>query len=320
MEKLFLRGRYKKEGKNILFFNTGSGVSLLAKGSNIVFELGSINKPCFVYIFKNFDFNQKEKYLINNEGRVVIKLEEDRITHIDLIKSNEAIDNTLVLKNTIIDGKILKYTEKPNKFVKVYGDSSVAGYGILKHQGKPDYDTSDGVEDFCFRALYSLKVDYDIFSGSGWGVTFSPYTDPMEVGIEQYQDCLCVKNNEKWTDKRAADLLLLSLGTNDFSYINQSASGKDKLEKHFIESYRKFIEKERKINKDIPVLMVYGSLKEESVYPLIEKTYNELSKIFDKLYIVKLPGNNDGIDFHCYVSHHKEIAEVLTKKIMSINF
>ena len=112
MRKLFFRGRYKKEGKSLIFFNTGSGVSLLVKGSNVVFELNSLNKPCFVYIIKDFDYNQKEKYLISQEGRVVVKLEEGKITHIDLVKSNEAIDNTLVLKNIIIDGKILKYKEK----------------------------------------------------------------------------------------------------------------------------------------------------------------------------------------------------------------
>ena len=318
MEKLFFRGRYKKDGKNTLFFNTGSGVSLLVKGANIVFELGSINKPCFVYIIKDFDFNQKEKYLINNEGRIVIKLEEGKVTHIDLVKSNEALDNTLVLKNIVIDGKILKYSEKPNKFIKVYGDSTVAGYGILLHQGKADYDTSDGVEDFCFRALYDLRVDYDIFSASGWGITFSLYTDPTNVGIEKYQDCLCVKNDEKWVSKKKPDLLILSLGTNDFSYINQNSSNKEDLEAKFIASYRNFIEKERKICPTVPVLMVYGTLKEECVYPLIEKTYNELSKVFDNLYLVKLPGDNDGIDFHCHVSHHKEMAEVLEQKIISI--
>ena len=318
MEKLFFRGRYKKHGKSALFFNTGSGVSLLAKGSSIVFELASLNKPCFVYIIKDFDYNQKEKFLITNEGRVVVKLEEGKITHIDLVKSNEAIDNTLVLKNIIIDGKILKYIEKPNKFIKVYGDSTVAGYGILEHQGTPDYDTSDGVEDFCFRALYNLKVDYDIFSGSGWGITFSPYTDPMNEGIEKYQDCVCVKNDEKWSSKKKPDLLLLSLGTNDFSYINQSSSNKEELEAQFIASYRKFIEKERKISPNVPILMVYGTLKEDCVYPLIEKTFKEMSKVFNNLYVVKLPGDNDGIDFHCHVSHHKEMAEVLEQKIISI--
>ena len=318
MEKLFFRGRCEKHGKTGVFFNTGSGVSLFVKGSVVVFELSSLNKPCFVYIIKDFDYYQKEKHLISNEGRVVVKLEEGKITHLDLVKSNEAIDNTLVLRNIIIDGKILKYREKPKKFIKVYGDSTVAGYGILEHQGVPDYDTSDGVEDFCFRALYSLKVDYDIFSGSGWGLTFSPYTNPMDEGIEKYQDYMCVKSEEKWSNKRRADLLLMSLGTNDFSYINQSTLNKEELEAHFIDSYRRFVEKERKFNPNVPVLMVYGTLKEDCVYPLIEKTCNELSKVFDNIYIVKLHGNNDGIDFHCHVSHHKEMAEVLAVKIHSI--
>ncbi len=317
MENSLFRGRCKKDKENTFFFNTGSGVSLYFQGKSLTFILASINKPCFVYIIKDFDYNQKEKFLVDKNGTVNIAFQDDKAHYVDLVKANEAIDNTLVLKSIEFNGKILKYTEKPNKFVKVYGDSSVAGYGILQHSGVPDYDTSDGVEDFCFRALYSLHFDYDIFCGSGWGVTFSPYTDPMTVGLEKYQDCLCVKNDEKWVSKKA-DLLLLSLGTNDFSYINQHLDQKVELERKFIDSYREFVKKERKINPSVPILMVYGTLKEDCVYPLIEKTYTELSKIFDNLYIVKLPGDNDGIDFHCHVSHHKKMAEVLMKKITAI--
>lgn len=317
MENLLLKGRYKKDKENIFFFNTGSGVSLCFQGKSFTFNLGSINKPCFVYIIKDFDFSQKEKFLVDKNESIKITFHDDKAHYIDLVKANEAIDNTLVLKSIEINGKILKYAEKPNKYVKVYGDSSVAGYGILKHSGIPDYDTSDGVEDFCFRALYNLHFNYDIFCASGWGVTFSPYTNPMTVGIEKYRDRLCVKNEEKWVNQKA-DLLLFSLGTNDFSYINQNLSRKDELERKFIDSYCEFVKKERELNPNAPVLMVYGSLKEECVYPLIEKTYIELSKVFDNLYIVKLPGNCDGIDYHCHVSHHKEMAEVLAEKIVSI--
>lgn len=317
MQNLVLRGRYKKDGKLIQFFNTGSGVSLCFKGKKISFKLSSILQPCYVDIIRDFDFNQKEKYLVEQNTIVTVEFNDNDQHFIDLVKVNEAKDTTLVLENIEFDGEILKYSRKADKFVKVYGDSSIAGYGILAHDGEEDIHKSDGVENFCFRALYSLGYDYDIFTGSGWGLTFSAYTDPKEIGIEKYTENMCIKSNEKWVSKKA-DLLIISLGTNDMAYILENISKKDELISKFIHSYGELIKKERKNNSSLPVLMVYGSLKEEHVYKLIEQTYEELSKEIDNLYLVKLPGDNTAINFHSYISSHKEMSDVLKQKILSI--
>ncbi len=110
MENLLFRGRYKKDKENVLFFNTGSGVSLYFQGKSLTFILASINKPCFVYIIKDFDYNQKEKFLVDKNGTVNVAFQDDKAHYVDLVKANEAIDNTLVLKSIEFNGKILKYT------------------------------------------------------------------------------------------------------------------------------------------------------------------------------------------------------------------
>ena len=316
-KNMLIRGRYKTINGFLQFFNVGSGVSLCVQGKSITFDIKSIVQSCFVYIIKDFDYNQKVKFFIDEDIDLTIPLEDDRPHYIDLVKADEATANSLVIRDIKIDGKILKYAEKPNKFVKVYGDSTIAGYGILAHDGEAGVDTNDGVEDFCFRALFDLKYDFDLFAASGWGLTFSAYTNPKEIGIEKYRENLCVNSNEKWTSRKP-DLLIISLGTNDFAYIEQNPQNKDELIRKFIDSYDKLIEKERENFANLPVLMVYGTLKEESVYPLIEKTYEELSKKLNNIYIVKLPGDNSGISNHSYVSFHKKMSEVLKEKILSI--
>lgn len=317
MENFTIKGRYKKENGNIQLFNTGSTISLDVKGKSVTFELGSLKKPCYIYIIKDFDCNQKKKHLIDVNACIRLFLSDDKPHHIDLVKANESMDNTLVVKKVEIDGEILKSSGKTTKFVKVYGDSTIAGYGILAHEGEVDIGTNDGVEDFCFRALYNLKLDYDIFAASGWGITFSAYTVPKEIGIEKYRENLCVNSNEKWVSKKA-DLLIISLGTNDMSFINENLDRKDELISHFINSYANLIKEERKNNPPLPVLMVYGSLKEEFVYPLILKTYTELSKKFDNLYIIKMSGDNSGLSGHSYYTYHEEMSKELQEKILSI--
>ena len=314
---MLIRGRYKTINGFLQFFNVGSGVSLCVQGRSITFDIKPIVKSCFVYIIKDFDYNQKVKYFIDEDIDLTIPLGDDEPHFIDLVKANESLDNSLVIRDIRINGKVLKYTEKPKKFVKVYGDSSIAGYGILAHTGIADIDTNDGVEDFCFRALYNLGFNFDLFAASGWGLTFSPYTEPTEIGIEKYVNNLCVKSNEKWFGENP-DLLIISLGTNDSAYINENKDKKEELENRFISSYEKLIENERKNNPNLPIIMIYGTLLEESVYPLIEKTHKHLSKVFRNIFLLKLPGDNTGIASHCYVSYHKEIAKALKEKIVTI--
>ena len=314
---MLIRGRYKTINGFLQFFNVGSGVSLCVQGKSITFDIKPIVQSCFVYVIKDFDFSQKVKYFIDEDIDLTIPLGDDKPHYIDLVKADEATANSLVIRDIKINGKILKYAEKPKKFVKVYGDSTIAGYGILAHDGEAGIDTNDGVEDFCFRALFDLKYDFDLFAASGWGLTFSSYTNPKEIGIEKYRENLCVNSNEKWTSKRP-DLLIISLGTNDFAYIEENTQQKADLTQKFIDSYANLIKKERKNFPELPVLMVYGTLKEENVYPLIENTYEELSKKIANIYIVKLPGDNSALSNHSYVSYHKKMADILKEKILSI--
>ena len=83
-------------------------------------------------------------------------------------------------------------------------------------------------------------------------------------------------------------------------------------------AYANLIENERKLNKELPILMLYGSLKEENVYPLIEETYKYVCSITTGIYLLKLPGDNSAISNHSYISYHKKMSNCLKEKIFKI--
>ena len=271
----------------------------------------------YITVIKNKNFDKKEKIFIKNSKTISLSLNENSYELIDIIKVNESTKNTLIIEKIECDGTFGKINQNNEKYVKVYGDSSIAGFGILSHDGEENIHNSDGLENFCFRTLYDLGFDYDIFCASGWGLTFSEYTNPKEVGIEKFKDKICVNSNEKW-DRKKCDLLIISLGTNDQSFIDANPTKKDKNISKFITSYKKIIEDEKKLNNDLPVLMIYGSLKEENVYPLIEKTYEEISKILSNICLVKLDGDNSAISNHSFVEFHPKMSSQLTNKIKDI--
>ena len=139
----------------------------------------------------------------------------------------------------------------------------------------------------------------------------------MNVGIEKFEDKICVCSDTEFKQK-TPDFLIISLGTNDYSFIAENPENSQELTGKFIKSYENLIIKERGNNPQIPVLMLYGSLKEENVYLLIEKTYQKLSEKLSNIHLLKLPGDNSAISNHSFVKFHKKTADVLGEKIVQI--
>ena len=140
----------------------------------------------------------------------------------------------------------------------------------------------------------------------------------MDVGIINYIDKVGVYKDIKWDDISQYDLLLISLGTNDNSYINSIPELREKRIKEFKENYKKLIESELKKNKDLKILMIYGTLNEKDVYYLIEGTYEYLKPLFENLYIHKFNGDSSAISNHAFVDSHDLMSEELKNVIKEI--
>ena len=161
-------------------------------------------------------------------------------------------------------------------------------------------------------------MDMDIMSASGFGLTFSAYTCPKNVGVIDYIDRVAVGSHVSWNNNQKADLLIISLGCNDNSYIQENISRKDELVKKFVNEYQKLIDTELKLNNDLKILMMYGTLKEETAYYLYEETYNKLKPLYKNLYIHKFDGDNTAISNHAFVTAHKRMAKELKEVVKSI--
>ena len=315
MEQFKTFGRYTFDGSKYTFYNGGSGLSFCVSAKSVRVSVTPKPKNSYYYVIIDKKYDNKMKF--NGKNPVFsIGFNDFEQHYIDIIKANESNDSQLEISGIQIDGGLLNYDFDHKYKVKAYGDSTVAGYGILAHKGVPNRDTCDSVSDFFFKALYQLGYDFDIFSASGWGLVFSDYTEPKTVGIIDYKDKLCVHSDVEFKDKNKADLLIISLGTNDYSYIKLEDS--KNREERFKQAYKQLIDDELKNNKDMKILMVYGTLKEENVYPLIESTYEYLKPLYPNLYIHKFDGDNSGQENHAYVLKHNKMAIELKKVIKEI--
>ena len=317
LDNLHINGRYLFKDNLLYLYNGGSSVSFKMFGNAFTIELEHIPSPGYFYIIVDGDYKNKLK-VFNDSGFKTHLFKEKSIHYIDIIKANEANDNALMIKDIAVNGEIYKYDHQYYKKVRVFGDSTVAGYGILKHDGPASIHTSDSVQDFVYRALYEMNMETDIFSASGWGLSFSSYTTPKNIGIIDYIDKLKVNSNVNYQDDFKPDLLIISLGCNDHSYIQEDPVFKETRINYFKRQYQALIESQIKDNKELKILMVYGTLKEEDAYYLYEETYEFLKPLYKYLYIHKFKGDNSAISNHAYVTAHERMKEELKEVIKEI--
>ena len=64
--------------------------------------------------------------------------------------------------------------------------------------------------------------------------------------------------------------------------------------------------------------MLYGTLKESDVYPLIKETYEYLKSHFKNLYLYKMDGDNSAISNHAFVDQHDLMAKQLKTKLKEL--
>ena len=310
LSKVHINGRYLFKDELLYLYNGGSSLSFKMDGDSFTIYLEHIPTPGYFYIIIDRDYTNKIK-VFNTDGVYKYSFKERGSHYIDIVKANEANDNTLVIKDMIIHGNLLSYEHKYYKKVRVYGDSTVAGFGILSHNDNPSIHNADAVRDFIYQGLYELDMEMDIFSASGWGLTFSSYTTPKNIGIIDYIDKVKVCSDIDYEDHFNPDILIISLGCNDNSYISEDKSLRDTRINYFKRQYQNLIDHEISHNPNLKILMVYATLKEKDAYYLYEETYEYLKPLYKNLYIHKFNGDNTAISNHAYVSAHERMSQEL---------
>ena len=316
LTKIKINGRYSVINDRLFIYNGGSSFSFKMQGSGFTLKLKSIPVDGYIYIIIDRNYIDKTKLLITDNINCLFNDDEPHL--VDVVKANEANDNALEVMDLIVDGELLDYDFQYKNKVVVYGDSTVAGFGILSHNGPASIHNCDAVEDLFFQALYELNMNADIFSASGYGLAFSAYTCPKNIGVIDFFNKVKVHSDISWNPNNKNDLLIISLGCNDNSYIQENLRNKDQLIDEFKTKYKKLIDSEVSKNPDIRILMVYGTLTEVSAYYLYEETYEHLKPFYKNLFIHKFNGDNTAISNHAFVDAHKQMAEELKKVIKEI--
>lgn len=231
--KWFGRNLDDKEGTNL--YHTGSGFYFNFKGSKVIIELKTkcIEKKFFPFIKIIIDGKTDEYEINTNTSKLTFDLEEGKHTF-EFRKRTEAIDSSIKILNIKIDGEFLPLDLNYEFNIEVVGDSTCTGFANLGKLGIDEKSTknSDGLLTPMYKSAKILNADINIFAASGWGIKFSPWTEPNSMNLFDNYQYVTFKSKNKWDfNSFIPNVIILSFGTNDASYINLSSTEEEKEER-----------------------------------------------------------------------------------------
>ena len=339
--KLIGRTYYDEELDAVMMPQSASGFTIKFKGSSLTADLVATNtdietkKPYIAIIVDGNYSNPVVKSLDSSEinDLVLVSNLSNTEHEVTVIKRNEAVESFFGLKKISTDGKLLEKVEK-ERYIEVLGDSTIAGYGIEVANGVVKTSENTNImKTFTYLAALNFDADYSIMCASGWGLIGSKWTNPQTMNLfevyKRFYGTLNVSNNkhiysEDYFDfetARKADVVILSVGANDLTYIsegfNVSTSEGNKRREEFTKKYIELLNFiNEKYGENVDIFMV--SWSETGMDSTIKKVLTEANKTMDNVHMVVVKGDRKASSSHPSISSHAECAQILINEIRKV--
>ena len=210
---------------------TGSGfeMDVVHDGGDMVFT-AKATAPCYfrAYVddvpWETSDYSNKAFFLVNTEESAITLKDIPVGTHrIKLIKITGYTLARAQVQNVSFCGTICETAPaKKDLYIEFVGDSICCAWGTIgNHQGT--YTDQDGTLAYPLKIAERLSADYSVTALSGQGLIYGPSCSMAEGYL--YPSPLRNKNKE-YTFERKADIVVINIGTNDYS--NRSSANIDK--------------------------------------------------------------------------------------------
>lgn len=322
------RTYYNEDKKVNEVYHSASGFELFFKGTMVSAVITATNynsstyRPCIVIVVDD-DFDNAQTLFLNKASQEVVlvsdnnDLEEHKV---DLYKRSESIDSHIAIELIKTDGIFIKKIVNKELKMEFIAASSSTGYGNLgspSSSGKTT-ENSDCLRGFAFLTAQALNADVNIFSASGWGCAFSKWTTPNTANVPTEYRKVDFNSSVPWIHGYyIPDVVVVNLGTNDWSYINAATTDaeKDSRLNQFQSAYIDFLKYLHDIYPDAQIIVLYGLMNESSIYDITESIVTRAKLAIPNLVSIKINGDAGGYNSHPSLASHKQIAEKLTQFI-----
>lgn len=242
---------------------------------------------------------------------------EDEYTTLSIYKSTESTDSHMGLKQITTNGRFVRDVVYKERLIEFIAASSSTGYGNLNKDPKSTIN-SDAMQAFSYLTARALNADINIYSASGWGVKASRWTSPNTLNLFDAYKKVDFYSNEVWdTSKITPDVIVINLGTNDWSYISSASTQEERniRMQAFKDQYVAFLQYLNDTYPGVKIIMFYGLMLETNIYEATLEIYNTAKQTIPSLAIIQVAGDAGGSNSHPSLSSHRQVAELLIAKI-----
>ena len=330
------RTYYDEENKVNRVYHSASGFELFFKGSEVIATITATNyasasaRPCIVIVIDD-DFEHATTLFLDKATQDVTLItgNTDALEHkIDVYKRSESIDSHIGITSIRTDGVFIQKIENKPLKIEFIAASSSTGYGNLgnANSGKSTAN-SDALKAFAFLTAQAMNAEVSIFSASGWGCAFSPWTSPNSLNVTdayEYVDFSSYQRKieaEKWNAARfVPDVIVVNLGTNDSKYISgaSTATEKDARLNAFEKKYVAFLEHLHETYPNAQLVVLYGLMNEREIYDATVSIVETAQARIPNVSSILINGDAMGYNYHPSAASHQIIANKLTEFIKQL--
>ncbi len=302
----FFGRTYRKDGA-MQFDNPVTGFEVSFLGDELTANV-TVNSDVYVCIYVDGSDKSRRVRLTTATAFPLAEGLGEGIHTVRVLKSSEVDCGTYAL-HALDAATFLRAQAKSDLKMEFIGDSITAGYGNLVQGGTWSVENSDACSSYAYLTAAALDADFSVVALSGicvnvymWGGT-NKMTD-----MHQYYS---LQNKQTYPYDADMDIVVLNLGTNDGSYIDEN----DDYAPLFKTDYRAFVTHLREIYPKAYILCVYGMMGKNSFIDLgIKNTVKAMED--DKIiYLNTFKKNDGGASWHPDAAAHRQYAKQLSDYI-----
>ena len=292
-------------------------------GGTIAVDMSS-TRPCYFNVFIDGEWTQKIFADSLSHQRIVLAEKLGKGTHrLRLQRACEGNGITTIHGFYGAKGARLKAVERKSRMIEIFGDSYTCGYGSDSPTQNEHFKIETENVDHAYGCLIAryFDTDYAIQAHSGQGMVRNYGDKKQRSDYSMLDRHTKVYDNDKTVeyDFKAyrPDIVLINLGTNDFS--REVTPTPDQ----YVGNYVKMIKSLRSHYGNVPILCIipHSARKYlQACFPILrERCYDDKQVYFaEPMLEVLRDGRDYGADGHTNYQGHRKIAMKLIPQISRI--
>ena len=309
-----------------IMYHSASSFEVKFKGTEVEAVLYATNylnasKRPYIVIMVDDDYENRTRIALEAEYTTLkiaqLAKDDGKVHTVSVWKSSESTDSHMGLKSLKSNGGFVEGVEFKERTIEFIAASSSTGYGNLNADTKTS-SNSDAMQAFSYLTARALNADINIYSASGWGCKASAWTSPNSLNLYDAYKKVDFFSNESWDmTKITPDVIVINLGTNDWSYIKAGADVNERNSRMqaFKDQYVDFLTYLHTVYPNCKIIMLYGLMLEKDIYDATVDIYNVAKQSNPGLGIIQIFGDAKGSNSHPSLASHKAISEALIAKI-----